>query len=178
MLVLNLNVSKLEKEFFWGDEGKQFADVMLFRTPDSEYGDAYVVTQSISREAREAGRKGPILGNARFFGRADEALAERLSGSISLSAVDKSRLYAGKKGRWLAVAALHPPRGLATEAQFLLYQSVSKEERAMGKVGNQLGALHLVISEAHTPAAAAVENPASAADSVTPGAFDDDDIPF
>ena len=33
-------------------------------TPDSQWGQDYMVVQDLSKEARDAGEKGPILGNA------------------------------------------------------------------------------------------------------------------
>ena len=40
----------------------------LYPTPDDQYGNDFRVTQDVSKEAREAGVRGAILGNAKFAG--------------------------------------------------------------------------------------------------------------
>jgi hypothetical protein len=58
---LNLNVDKLDKKrLFEGKKGR-YLDLVLFETPDSEYGD-YLVKQR-----GEKGEKMPILGNGKYF---------------------------------------------------------------------------------------------------------------
>ena len=46
----------------------KYCDLTLIETPDSQYGDSHMVVQSVSKEEREAGQRGPILGNAKTFG--------------------------------------------------------------------------------------------------------------
>jgi len=46
----------------------KYCDLTLIETPDSQYGDSHMVVQSVSKEEREAGERGPILGNAKTFG--------------------------------------------------------------------------------------------------------------
>ena len=61
---LKIDVTKIDKKYlFKANSGAVYLDVVLFRN-DGKYGDDHVVVQSISKEAREAGEKGPILGNA------------------------------------------------------------------------------------------------------------------
>jgi hypothetical protein len=58
---LNVNVDKVDKKrFFEGKKGR-YMDLVLFETPDSEYGD-YMVKQR-----GEKGEKMPILGNGKYF---------------------------------------------------------------------------------------------------------------
>lgn len=58
---INVNVEKIDKErFFQGKKGR-YMDLVLFETPDSEYGD-YMVKQR-----GEKGEKMPILGNGKYF---------------------------------------------------------------------------------------------------------------
>lgn len=58
---LNINVDKVDQgRFFEGKKGR-YLDLVLFETPDSEYGD-YMVKQR-----GEKGEKMPILGNAKYF---------------------------------------------------------------------------------------------------------------
>ena len=66
---VSINVEKVNKDrFYQGKKGK-YMNLVLIPTPDSEYGDDYMVVQDLGREAREAGEKGPVLGNAKFFGK-------------------------------------------------------------------------------------------------------------
>jgi hypothetical protein len=58
---INVNVEKVDKDrFFKGKKGR-YMDLVLFETPDSEYGD-YMVKQR-----GEKGEKMPILGNGKYF---------------------------------------------------------------------------------------------------------------
>ncbi len=71
---IKINVSKLDKSrFFRGNKGT-YADLTAFIDLEnvSQYGDNGTVTQSVSKEERQAGTKLPILGNVKIFYR-DEA---------------------------------------------------------------------------------------------------------
>lgn len=58
---INVNVDKVDKErFFKGKKGR-YMDLVLFETPDSDYGD-YMVKQR-----GDKGEKMPILGNGKYF---------------------------------------------------------------------------------------------------------------
>ena len=58
---LNVNVDKIDKKrFFEGKKGR-YLDLVLYETPESEYGD-YLVKQR-----GEKGERMPILGNGKYF---------------------------------------------------------------------------------------------------------------
>lgn len=58
---INVNVDKVDKErFFKGKKGR-YMDLVLFETPESEYGD-YMVKQR-----GDKGESMPILGNGKYF---------------------------------------------------------------------------------------------------------------
>jgi hypothetical protein len=58
---INVNVDKIDKKrLFEGKKGR-YIDLVLFETPDSDYGD-YMVKQR-----GEKGERMPILGNAKYF---------------------------------------------------------------------------------------------------------------
>lgn len=58
---ISVNVDKIDKDrFFKGKKGR-YMDLVLFETPESEYGD-YLVKQRGDKD-----EKMPILGNAKFF---------------------------------------------------------------------------------------------------------------
>ncbi len=66
MITLNINVSLINKDrLFSGKKGK-YLDAVLIETPNSDFGD-YMIVESISKEEREAGAKGTILGNAKIL---------------------------------------------------------------------------------------------------------------
>jgi hypothetical protein len=58
---LNVNIDKIDKnKFFKGKKGR-YLDLILFETPDSDYGD-YLVKQRGDKD-----EKMPILGNGKYF---------------------------------------------------------------------------------------------------------------
>lgn len=64
MISINLDVTKINKERLYKGVKGTYLDAILIPTPNSEYGD-YMIVESISKEEREAGTKGTILGNAK-----------------------------------------------------------------------------------------------------------------
>lgn len=67
MITIKLNVLAIEKSrLFKGAKGT-YLDAVLIETPQSQYGD-YMIVQSVTKEEREQGIKGPILGNAKIVG--------------------------------------------------------------------------------------------------------------
>ena len=68
MITAKINVLQIEKSrLFQGEKGK-YLDIVLIETPTSQYGD-YMIVQGVSKEEREKGIKGPILGNAKIIGK-------------------------------------------------------------------------------------------------------------
>lgn len=68
MIIAKIDVTKIDKsKLFAGAKGK-YLDVVLIETPQSQYGDDYMVVQGVSKEDREKGIKGAILGNAKILG--------------------------------------------------------------------------------------------------------------
>ena len=67
VIKLNLNVSKITKEKLVKGEKGLYLNCALLETPDSKYGDDYMIVEEISKEEREAGQKGEILGNGKVF---------------------------------------------------------------------------------------------------------------
>jgi hypothetical protein len=58
---LNVNIDKIDKtKFFEGKKGR-YLDLVLWETPESDYGDFMVKQQG------EKGEKMPILGNGKHF---------------------------------------------------------------------------------------------------------------
>jgi hypothetical protein len=72
MITLSIDVTLLEKARFKEvvrQNGKKaiFAELVLFETPNGQYGD-FMVKQSVTREERAAKKEMPILGNAKWGG--------------------------------------------------------------------------------------------------------------
>ena len=70
IIKLKLDVSKMDKTaFFRGKNGSIYCDCTFFYDPENpgQYGDHGMVTQDVGKERREAGEKGPILGNGKML---------------------------------------------------------------------------------------------------------------
>lgn len=66
MLSVQIDVSKIDKtRLFEGTKGT-YLNFVLIETPNSEYND-YVAIESISKEERDAGNKGTIIGNGKII---------------------------------------------------------------------------------------------------------------
>ena len=64
MITLKIDVKKIDKSRLYVGEKGTYLDCVLIPTPNSEYGD-YMVVESVTKEEREAGQKGTILGNGK-----------------------------------------------------------------------------------------------------------------
>jgi len=70
MISFSINVSLIDKERLFKGKKGQYLDCVAIETPNSEYGD-YMVVESISKEERDAGKKGTILGNGKIIVKRD-----------------------------------------------------------------------------------------------------------
>jgi hypothetical protein len=71
MIIAKIDVTKLDKtHFFKGTKGI-YADLVLIPNKDGadQYGNDGFVSQGVSKEARDAGKKGTIVGNYRKINR-------------------------------------------------------------------------------------------------------------
>lgn len=69
-IAIKIDVTKIEKQrLFPGKNGRKYLDAVLFLEdqPD-QYGQSGMIVQSVSKEERQAGVKGPILGNVKVIG--------------------------------------------------------------------------------------------------------------
>ena len=63
---LKIDVTKIDKErLFKGKKGTYLDAVLMFDSEDDRYGNNGMIVQSVSKEEREAGTRGNILGNAK-----------------------------------------------------------------------------------------------------------------
>jgi len=62
---IKIDVTKIDKSLLYVGKKGTYLSIALFpNTRPSEYGDTHFVAQEASKEQREAGVKGPIIGNA------------------------------------------------------------------------------------------------------------------
>lgn len=68
MYGINIKVADIDKTALYeGQNGKRL-DLVMIPTPNNKYGSTHMVVQSLPRERREQGERGPILGNAKVLG--------------------------------------------------------------------------------------------------------------
>jgi len=68
-----IDVTKIDKtKLFKGSKGT-YLDIVLIETPNSQYGD-YMIKQSVSKEDREAGIDGVILGSCEIRGKVNKPI--------------------------------------------------------------------------------------------------------
>ena len=70
LIAIKIDVTKIDKSrLFQGKNGAQYLDATVFVNEEQgQYGDNGMVTQSVSKEERESGVKGAILGNVKVLG--------------------------------------------------------------------------------------------------------------
>lgn len=66
-MTAKVNLDKVLKEHLYNGAKGTYLDLVFFNTPDNQYGDDFVVKQDLGKEAREAGKESPILGNAKAW---------------------------------------------------------------------------------------------------------------
>ena len=67
MITLKIDVTKITKERLYKGEKGTYLNCVLVETPNSEYSD-YMIVESTSKDEREKGVKGSILGNGKILG--------------------------------------------------------------------------------------------------------------
>lgn len=83
-ITVKIDVSKIDKtKLFKGAKGT-YLDIILMPSENNQYGNDFMVVQSVTKEERDAGVRGAILGNAKFLkkkGSAPTQLESQPSGS-------------------------------------------------------------------------------------------------
>lgn len=71
MIIAKIDVTKLDKGHFFKGQKGTYADLVLIPNKDGvdQYGNDGFVSQGISKEARDSGKKGAIIGNYRKINR-------------------------------------------------------------------------------------------------------------
>ena len=69
MIRIKLDLNKVVQDaLFPGKNGASYLDLTLIPSKNSQYGDSHFAVQDLGKEARLAGKKGPIIGNAKIIG--------------------------------------------------------------------------------------------------------------
>jgi hypothetical protein len=65
MIVLKIDVTKIDKNHIFVGKSGKYIDCILNENNDGvdQYGNIGFIAQSVSREAKEKGERGPIIGN-------------------------------------------------------------------------------------------------------------------
>jgi hypothetical protein len=67
-ILLKIDVMKIVKtDLYVGQKGTYLDAILVPNTTESKYGDDGFIAQSISKEKRAKGEKGPIIGNWRYL---------------------------------------------------------------------------------------------------------------
>lgn len=66
-LTLKVNLDLVKKDHLYQGKKGRYLDLVLFNTPESPYGDDFVVKQDLGKDAREKGVESPILGNGKAW---------------------------------------------------------------------------------------------------------------
>ncbi len=69
VISMKINVTRITKDAMFKGEKGTYLDVACFVNKDGrdQYGNDGFVTQEVSKERREAGEKGPIIGNWKYL---------------------------------------------------------------------------------------------------------------
>jgi hypothetical protein len=66
MITLKIDVTKIDKSRLYKGQKGTYLNCTMIDTPTSEYGD-YMIVEETTKEEREAGKKGTILGNGKII---------------------------------------------------------------------------------------------------------------
>lgn len=72
---IKINLSKIDKARLYKGAKGEYLDATVFIDPENpgQYGDHGMITQDVTKAEREAGEKGPAIGNVKVFWRDDSA---------------------------------------------------------------------------------------------------------
>ncbi len=71
MISISINVDAIESARLFPGKNGRYLDAILIKSPNSKYNDDYMIVQSVSKEERDKGIKGNILGNAKIINKRD-----------------------------------------------------------------------------------------------------------
>jgi len=69
LIAIKIDVTKIDKaRLFEGQKGSYLDATVFLNDEEDQYGNNGMITQSVSKEERESGVKGNILGNVKILG--------------------------------------------------------------------------------------------------------------
>ena len=78
-IALKIDVTKIDKKrLYKGSKGTYLDAVLMYDSEDDQYGNNGMIVQSVSKEERESGVKGNILGNGKELGKPEPASVNNL----------------------------------------------------------------------------------------------------
>ncbi len=63
----SINVSEIDKEKLVPGKKGSYLNMVAIPTPGNKYGNDYMIVQGVTKEEREAGIQGAVLGNGKVF---------------------------------------------------------------------------------------------------------------
>jgi len=63
---IKMNVKLIDKSRLYEGKKGLYLNAVLIPTPNNQYGDDFMIVEASTKEERDAGHKGKILGNAKF----------------------------------------------------------------------------------------------------------------
>lgn len=89
LIAAKIDVTKIDKNrLFQGKNGAKYLDVLLQEVTDDRFGNDFRVVQQVSKEEREKGVRGEILGNAKYLGRKPEEPKPRAASAPATASQD------------------------------------------------------------------------------------------
>lgn len=69
-LILKIDVTKIDKKHIYHGAKGKYLELVVMENRDGpgKYGDTHMVVQGVTKEARDAGERGAILGNGKMTG--------------------------------------------------------------------------------------------------------------
>ena len=81
IISVRINVSRIEKARLYAGKNGKYLDILLMKKREvDQYGNDWMVVQSVSKEERQQGVKGPILGDAKTLGLGEPAKPKKVEG--------------------------------------------------------------------------------------------------
>jgi hypothetical protein len=68
IITAKIDVTKIDKNRLFKGQKGTYLDIVLIETPNDKNGNHYMVVESITKEERDSGKQGTILGNAKIIG--------------------------------------------------------------------------------------------------------------
>lgn len=90
---IKIDVTKIDKSrlFTKTKNGAKYLDAVLIETPNGQYSD-FMIVESVSKEERERGIKGTIIGNGDYFQKPDQSKAVEDADVVEFSDDNESGL--------------------------------------------------------------------------------------